>query len=266
MKEGFSPSERQWFKEFLANFEEVNFLSDTSARLRCTDPHGRHQNGDRNPSVSADLSQNGKGPMALLHCHSQECEVDAMLEEVGLQYGDLYTSKNGGDSTRNVLPGCSLQEYANAKNLPIEFLTDGTVGLTDSTYYCRTSETKVPAITIPYLDESGNDLAIRYRTGLHKPASGDDTRFRWAKNTTLTLYGRNWLDIAREQDFVFIVEGESDCHVGWYYDIPTIGVPGAQNWKDEWAVILDGIGLLLVTVEDEAGEKLWKTLSACKRL
>src|SRR5215208_2878537 len=118
MPEAFSPSDKQWFKEFLANFPEVNFLSDTSARLRCTDPHGRHSNGDQNPSVSADLSQNGKGPMALLRCHSQECEVSEILEEVGLQYGNLYaTSDANGRSVPNALPGCSIEDYAAAKGL-----------------------------------------------------------------------------------------------------------------------------------------------------
>src|SRR5215210_1831651 len=202
MSEAFSPSDKQWFKEFLANFPEVNLTSDTSANLRCPDPHGRHNNGDQNPSVTAYLAQNGSGPMALLRCHSQECEVSEILEEVGLEYGDLYASfaSNGKRTTPNALPGCTLEDYASAKNLPVDFLTHEFVGLEETTYYCKVSETKVPAIKIPYLAEDGSDLAIRYRTGLKKPASGDDTRFRWTKSPTLTLYGRNWLDIAREKD------------------------------------------------------------------
>ena len=271
MTEGFSPADKQWFKGFLANFPEVNLTSDTSAKLRCTDPHGKHSNGDQNPSVTADLSKNGSGLMALLRCHSQECEVASILEVIGLGYGDLYASStssasNGKRTAPNALQGCTLEEYAATKNLSIDFLTHEFVSLEDTIYYCKVSETKVPAIRIPYLAEDGSDIAIRYRTGLRKPASGDDTRFRWAKNPTLTLYGRNWLDIARKQDFVFIVEGESDCHIGWYHEVPTIGVPGAQNWRDEWAVLLDGISLLIVPVEDEAGEKLWRALSASDRL
>ena len=266
MSNSFSASDKRWFQEFLANFAEVNLLSDTSARIRCTDPFGRHSNGDQNPSASADLSQNGTGAMALLRCHSQECDVEAMIREVDLELGDLYASRNGKGAVPNALPGCTLEEYAAAKNLPPDFLKHEFVGLEDSTYYCRTSEKKIPAVKIPYMDESGDEVATRYRTGLHKPDHGDDTRFRWAKNTTLALYGRNWLDVARENDYVFVVEGESDCHVGWHYEIPTIGVPGAQNWRDEWAVLLDGISLLIVPVEDEAGEKLWKALSACGRL
>jgi hypothetical protein len=262
--DSFSASDKRWFQEFLANFAEVNLLSDTSARIRCTDPFGRHSNGDQNPSASADLSQNGSGPTVLLRCHSQECDVGAMLREVDLELGDLYPSRNG--KVPNALPGCTLEEYAAAKHLPLDFLKHEFIGLEDSTYNCRVSQGKVRAIRIPYMDEAGNPVAIRYRTGLRKPAAGDDTRFRWAKNSTLTLYGRNWLDIAREEDYVFVVEGESDCHVGWHYEIPTIGVPGAQNWRDEWSVLLDGISLLIVPIEDAAGEKLWKAVSACGRL
>jgi hypothetical protein len=266
VSDSFSASDKRWFQEFLANFAEVNLLSDTSARIRCTDPFGRHSNGDQNPSASADLSQNGTGAMALLRCHSQECDVEAMIREVDLELGDLYASRNGKGAVPNALPGCTLEEYAAAKNLPLDFLKHEFVGLEDSTYYCRVSEEKVPAVQIPYMDEAGNLVAVRYRTGLRKPAAGDDTRFRWAKNAALTLYGRNWLDIAREADYAFIVEGESDCHVGWHYGVPTIGIPGAQAWRDEWAVILDGISLLIVTVEDVAGERLWEKVSSCRRL
>jgi hypothetical protein len=262
----FSADDKRWFQEFLANFAEVNLLSDTSARIRCTDPFGRHSNGDQNPSASADLSQNGTGAMVLLYCHSQECDVEAMLREVDLELGDLYASRNGKGTAPNALPGCRLEEYAAAKNVPLDFLTHEFIGLEDSTYYCKVSKKRVPAVQIPYMDEAGNPVATRYRTGLRKPAAGNDTRFMWTPGAELTLYGRNWLDIAREGDYAFIVEGESDCHVGWHYGVPTVGIPGAQNWRDEWAVILDGISLLIVTVEDVAGEKLWEKVSSCRRL
>ena len=64
-----------------------------------------------------------------------------------------------------------------------------------------------------------------------------------------------------------VVEGESDCHVAWYHGRNAVGIPGAKNWKDEWAVHLDGIGTVLVTVEpDEAGEEMFSRLVACTRL
>jgi len=260
----FTPADKRWFKELLTDFAEVDLRSDTSARAQCPDPYGRHINGDRNPSLSLDLSQNGSGPTVLLHCRSQRCDVGAILDCVGKEPKDLYPSKNG--KLPSALPGCTLEDYAESKSLPLDFLTHEYVGLKDTTYFCRVTQKNVPAVWIPYMDESGQLVALRYRTGLRKPGEGDDTRFRWEKGSILTLYGRNWLDIAKEAGYAFLVEGESDCHTGWYHNIPTVGVPGATNWKDEWAVCLDGIDLLIVTVEDLAGERLWEAASKCERL
>jgi hypothetical protein len=265
MGSSFSPSDKRWFKELVAHFEQVSFKSDASAQIQCPDPHGWHNNGDKNRSATVDLSQNGKGPTALVYCHSQKCETVAMLQKVGLEPADLYPTRNGSTATQG-LPGCSLEEYATSKGLPVDFLNGELVGLKDSSYYCRVADAKVPAIWIPYMDESGTLVAERYRTGLYKLATGEDTRFRWAKGSTLTLYGRNWLDVAQEAGFIFVVEGESDCHVAWYNEVPAIGVPGAQNWRNEWGVLLDGIDTLIVTVEDEAGERLFKAISGCERL
>jgi DNA primase len=117
------------------------------------------------------------------------------------------------------------------------------------------------------LDESGGIVAERYRTGLRKPTTGDDIRFRWKKGSTPTLYGRNWLDIAREAGYVFLVEGESDAHTLWYYGKPCVAVPGARNWDDAWGALLEGIPRIYVFVEpDAAGEKLWRAVSNCPAL
>ena len=265
MSASFTPADKRWFKEFLSVFDEVNLKSDTSAYMQCPDPHGRHTRGDKNPSMTADLSQNGSGPTALLRCQSQQCDVGAVLEAVGKELKDLYPGTQDGKEP-NALPGCTLAEYAASKQVPVEFLSDDLIGLKNSIYPCRVSKKRVPAVWTPYMDEAGNQVAVRYRTGLYKPDKGGDTRFRWEPGAELTLYGRNWLDIAKEAGYAFLVEGESDCHVAWYHNIPAIGIPGAQNWRDEWAVILHGIDLLMVPVEDAAGEKLWEAVSACERL
>jgi hypothetical protein len=264
MSSSFLPADKQWFKDFLKDFSEVNFNSDTSARCRCPDPNNQHTNGDKNPSLSVDLSQNGHGPTALLRCRSQECEVEAILEALGKDLSDLYPSRA---KEAGALQGCTIEEYAASKNLPVEFLTGDTIGLKESKYWCRVAEEEVPAIWIPYMDEGGAPVATRYRTGLYRPPTGDDTRFRWKKGAKLTLYGRNWLDLAQEKEYVNLVEGESDCHVLWHYNEPAIGVPGAKNWRDEWSVYLDDIPEIRVLVEpDAAGEEMWKAIFGCNRL
>ena len=70
-----------------------------------------------------------------------------------------------------------------------------------------------------------------------------------------------------EAGYVFLVEGESDAQTAWYYDEPALGVPGASNWKDEWAPHLAGIEEIFVLVEpDSGGLRFWKKISNCPDL
>jgi hypothetical protein len=162
-----------------------------------------------------------------------------------------------------------VEQYAAYKRLPIKFLTGPTVLLEDNEYWCRATKRMVPAVRIPYTTESGAELpqCARYRTGLKK--TKPDTRVRAtpkSRGGDLTLYGRHGLEEAHELGYVYVVEGESDCHTLWYYGEPAVGVPGVQNWRPEWAGLLREIHKIFVFVEDEAGEKLWKALLDCPSL
>jgi hypothetical protein len=77
------------------------------------------------------------------------------------------------------------------------------------------------------------------------------------------LYGLALREETRKAGYVVLVEGESDCHTLWYHEIPALGVPGATNWRNEWAVALDGIEKIYAVVEpDQGGEALWERLAA----
>ena len=52
-----------------------------------------------------------------------------------------------------------------------------------------------------------------------------------------------------------MVEGESDFQTLWYHGIPAIGLPGAQTWKEEWAVHLKDIPKIFVVIEPDGGGK-----------
>ena len=81
------------------------------------------------------------------------------------------------------------------------------------------------------------------------------------------MYGLHRLHKAREAGYVFLVEGESDCQVCWYYEEPALGVPGASNWKNEWAPHLAGIEEIFVLVEpDGGGSTFWKKICSCPAL
>lgn len=156
------------------------------------------------------------------------------------------------DSNRRTVPpqGLHLAEYATAKGLPEAFLQK--IGLSEITLGGG------PAVKIPYYDRDGVERAVRFRFGL----DGGHGRFRWKTGTKPYLYGLERLDAANSPRRIVLVEGESDAQTLWYHDIPALGLPGADTWKDTWADELDGIERVLVVIEpDQGGETVRRWLA-----
>ena len=99
--------------------------------------------------------------------------------------------------------GCTLDAYAEARRLPVEFLTG--LGLADSTYPRGSGNL---AVRIPYRDETGQERATQFRVALQRPESGPS--YLCPKGTKTLLYGlwRRELDAKS----IIIVEGPFDCH------------------------------------------------------
>jgi putative DNA primase/helicase len=160
------------------------------------------------------------------------------------------TSQDENMSIRSV----TLKSYAYYKNLPVDFLQS--LGLSDVHYFGN------PALRIPYLDVDGTEGAVRYRTALEKSAAEDD-RFRWKSGSQVRPYGLWRLEKIQEAGFVWLVEGESDCHTIWYHGLPALGIPGASLWRSEWAEYLEDAGKVYVVVEpDGGGETFWERLAS----
>jgi hypothetical protein len=146
--------------------------------------------------------------------------------------------------------GCTLEAYAGHKGLPTAFLRG--LGLRDFHYV------DAPAVKIPYLDQAGEEVCVRFRVSLAgkpkiKTRRGDGQR----------LYGLSRLGEAREAGYALLVEGESDAQTAWYHGRPAVGLPGANSFRGGWAAELEGIPKLFVVVEpDCGGETLWETLAA----
>src|SRR5215217_3082323 len=114
-----------------------------------------------------------------------------------------------------------------------------------------------PVVRIPYPDEDGQEVAVRYRVSLN-----GKEKFRWRSSDRPCLYSLRLLDEACKAGYVVLVEGESDCHTLWYHEIPALGIPGATSWRNEWSSALEGIEKVYVMVEpDRGGEALWERLS-----
>src|SRR5215213_4113803 len=90
-------------------------------------------------------------------------------------------------------PGLTLDAYAEAKGLPLDFLER--LGLRTVTRAGK------PNVRIPYLNEDGSEGAVRYRARL----TGKN-RFRWASESKVRLYGLDRIAEARERGYVVLPE------------------------------------------------------------
>jgi hypothetical protein len=224
---------------------------------------------DRHASLSIGVGNQGA---VLLHCHAG-CTTEAILQALGLSFADLFpnsrsrprptarrATRGGGSSipsdaaaTVQPPPGLTLEQYAEAKRLPMPFLAG--LGLRDvPTYQPR-------AVGIPYFDTEGHECALRFRLAMEK-REGCDGRFKWRAGDKPTLYGLWRLPEARDADYLVLVEGESDCHTLWFHDVPAVGIPGASTWKPEFAEHLDGIADIILWDEgDDASANLQREVA-----
>jgi hypothetical protein len=259
----------------LANFEDVldrlNVASRNSEKAMSFCP----AHDDRNsPSLSL-KAQDGK---LLLNCFAGCCPED-IVSKIGLGMKDLFSEGGGGSSIPPNTParlhaqdekphangqngrasvdarsdhGCTLKEYSEEKRLPIDYLRS--LGLKEVTYLDKS------AVRIPYPDDEGQEVAVRFRVSLDGPE-----KFRWRSGNQPLPYGLRLLSEARAAGFVVLVEGESDCHTLWFYEIPALGIPGASNWRDGWATYLDGIETIYAVIEpDQGGDALREKLTDCE--
>ena len=261
----------------LADFEDVldklDVTSRSSEKAMCFCPAHDDRN---NPSLSL-KAENGR---LLLHCFAG-CKPEDIVSKVGIGMQELFAEGGGGSSIPLNTParlhatgenphsngqnerarreartehGCTLKDYSEVKKLPEGFLRG--LGLRDVTYFEK------PAIRIPYPDEEGQESAVRFRVSL------DGTeKFRWRSGDKPSPYGLKLLEEARKAGLLVLVEGESDCHTLWFHEIPALGIPGASNWKEEWASHLDGIEKVYAVIEpDQGGDTLRDKLSGCEAI
>lgn len=191
---------------------------------------------DKRPSLSVAEGEDGR---ILLKCFAG-CEPEAIVKALGLTVCDLFPNP----------PGCTQEEYAAAKGLPLDFLRS--LGLSQISY-----SQGEPAVRIPYRDTEGVEKAVQFRIALD-----GENRFRWKSGSKPILYGLWRLDRAKAEGYVVIVEGASDCHTLWLHDLPAIGLPSATGWREGWADYFEGIGWIYVVIEpDRGGQALKKWLA-----
>lgn len=132
--------------------------------------------------------------------------------------------------------GLTLAEYAERKGLALDKLTKA--GVEE-----REGKFGQPVVAIPYRRADGSTIRTKCRTkkGTFWLNDGEGT----------PLYGQDVL--AATTGPVLIVEGESDCHAGWQRGLCVVGLPGASQWKMEYAPLFTGRDVLVWQEPDEGG-------------
>jgi hypothetical protein len=203
---------------------------------------------DRNASLSVSEGDDGR---VLVKCFAG-CKPEEIVGALGLEMRDLFDHDGhlGGEGSlpaQSRVHGCTLADYARAKRLPEDFLSD--LGISDY----KDSRFGAKILRIPYRDADGVEAAVRLRRALDKGDRGD-SRFLWRKGSKPFLYGVWRIGQAREAGHVVIVEGESDAQTLWQHDIPAVGLPGAANWReDRDRRHLEGIDRVYVLIEPDRG-------------
>ena len=90
-------------------------------------------------------------------------------------------------------------------------------------------------------------MATRYRNHPSNPQ-----RFTWKKGSKTILYGL-WRLKQYTDNYIVLVEGESDAQTLWYYGVQAIGVPGASNFKEEYKYLLDRFKTVYIQDEEDQG-------------
>ena len=147
------------------------------------------------------------GDTVRFQCYSEGCTHAEIREALGLPEQKLRLEK---------FNGCTLEQYAEFKQLPIESLLD--CGLSDSKFGSK------PAVKMPYFDSKGKNVSLRLRV-----STDGELKVRSQRGAEVRLYGIWKLEEAVSEKVLVIVEGESDAQTLWYHSIPAVGIPGAQQ-------------------------------------
>ena len=142
--------------------------------------------------------------------------------------------------------GLTLHEYAERKGLSL-------AGLAKAGVEERVGKFGDAIIAMPYRRADGSVIRTKCRTrkGTFWMPDGEGT----------PLYGQDVL-AASGAGPVLVVEGESDCHAGWQRGLPVVGLPGASQWKPEYASLLSGKVVVVWQEPDEGGATMVAAISA----
>lgn len=109
-------------------------------------------------------------------------------------------------------------------------------------------------LAIPYVTPSGV-VDIRFRA-----MKGEEPKYMGMSGAKTTMYNTQACFVA--QTYICVTEGEFDClMMSVKTNHPTIGIPGANNWKSHYSRILDDFDMVIILADgDNAGAEFGKKI------
>ena len=145
------------------------------------------------------------------------------------------------------------EKYLSTRGLSVEEATIFHLGVVDEPLPGH--EQYQGKLSIPYITPSGV-VDLRFRS-IH----GEDPKYMGLLGAKTTMFNTQACFVADR--YICVTEGEFDCIVMSVKTVhPTIGIPGANNWKPHYTRILDDFDIVMVLADgDAAGLEFGKKIS-----
>ena len=157
----------------------------------------------------------------------------------------------------------ATQRYASKIELAKDYLLSRHLSVEEaSTFHLGVVEDPLPGheaykgrLAIPYITPSGV-VDIRFRA-----ISNEEPKYMGLVGAKTTMFNTQACFVADK--YICVTEGEFDCIMMSVKTMhPTIGIPGANNWKPHYAKILDDFDVVIVLADgDPAGLEFGKKIS-----
>jgi len=157
----------------------------------------------------------------------------------------------------------ATQRYAARIEVAAEYLSSRHLSVEEaSIFHLGVVEDPLPGhepykgrLAIPYITPSGV-VDLRFR-GMH----GEDPKYMGLVGAKTTMFNTQACFAADK--YICITEGEFDCiMMSVKTEHPTVGIPGANNWKPHYVKILDDFETVIVLADgDAAGLEFGKKIA-----
>ena len=216
------------YEDLILPYIEGEYKISEKGELTCLCPF----HYEEHPSFGINLET---GLYGCFSCGEKGNIVTFIAKMNGITSAEASKMLNAGEYSGSTY---KVEDFAKEKNIPTNYLKR--IGFSNG-YNC---------IKIAYYNENHIQTATRLR--YNPKEKTNKGRFSWKKGSNIGLYGLNGLADCPD-DYVILVEGESDAVTLWYNHIPAVGVPGANNFKKEYAEQLEKFKKIYIHKEPDIG-------------